>query len=334
MIEATRDRANGVARQGDRPARWGWVAILLCLAGQPWVASSQVTPDDGPPAGDSSEYDALLELLEDLPRDEEIDALKDYLERHPDSPHRREIEQRLDILAGAGDRRGSRESPPSAGLREPFSFEPVGPEHRFVGRVGLGGPQWAELLLGYDHPLGANWRVGGRAGFSEGQKLLEASGRYLALRTPRNGGILEFSLATRAALGLDSHLQLEPRAGYGGRFGPVQVETFLGWRMRLTGGFHSRLLAGVAAGVALRDDWWIGLETAGRLNLVAAERPDLAIPEPLPYLVSYFAVTAGVRHTIAPGMDLDLLLSVPDWYRYQRMYAGMVGVAFRYRFDQ
>ncbi len=317
----------------------GWAMVLLLgtlLSMGPALPAQELLP--APPAhrDDEGEYDALLELLDELPREEEIDTLRDYLERYPNSVHRYEIEQRLTELEGADGPLPQRDTLATASvprIREPFSFTPVGVTRRFESRCSLGGPLWAELLLGYEQPINSRWAVGGRAGFSEWTKLLETGGRYRVLTTPRNGGLLEVSLSARAELGLDSRLQIEPRVGYGGMFGPVQVQTYLGARFRVTGGFFSRVEAGVAAGLSLNDDWWIGLESAGHFNFVYAERPDLSVPEPSPYLVSFFAVTGGIRRTFASNMAVDLFVSVPAWYRYQRLYGGMAGLSFWYRFD-
>lgn len=239
--------------------------------------------DDGPRSTDSEkDYRAAQNQLGKLEPDEQIAGWEQYLAAHPNTPYRTEIEHRIEELSDqmyAIGIDGPQDGPQDASRTEfdfahPLQLENINPRTRVEAAFEWGLPDYANLVLDYEHALLRNFSA--HAGFRRRYLgwNLEAGVRYAVVKSLRTKTLVtligDFRVNTNPA-----YPGFRPQLAVGKRFGNKLDVALLGGP-----DLTYRQFADVEGG-ALETNW-----TAGAMVYYAASERVGAFAEANLYLKS------------------------------------------------
>lgn len=337
---ATSQRTSTRARLA--PLLSGLLLPLFLLA-PPRVAVAETEMEESAPAPESDrryqadpalaeedqqEYEEIQTSLEGKSAAEAIRILQTYLKTHPTSPNAPALEAQLSSLMGSTLSfetlvNGGR------GFSEPMGFSSAETYQHLETRFQLGLPPWVDAGLSYQHPLNARYSLTGTLGGTEGASLVLVGGRMALQNDPALPQRLTVDVDLRTELSSDTRFQVEPRVHYARAFKKLELQAFVGTRVRLNQ-VRVRALAGLSVAYPFSDRLMGGLEISGYLKPVLGLRTDL--PTSVLELTSFFHLSANAQYLVDRHWSVSGALTTPVWSRFVYPYAVALTGQVTYRF--
>lgn len=209
--------------------------------------------DDG--AGPSSDTEATyrktLERLSKLDLDEQIEGWEQYLAQYPTTPYRARIEKQIEDLTDQLYARDPNARPVGTDAKDteldfahPLQLENINPRTRLEGAFEYGLPNYANLVLDYEHALVRNFSIHGGVRRRYLGLNAELGARYAFVKSPRTQMLVTGMLDVRFNAN-PFYPGIRPQLAVGKRFGHLDAMAIGGVDFTVYQGFTPNVTGGV-----------------------------------------------------------------------------------------
>jgi hypothetical protein len=219
--------------------------------------------EDEDPNGASGDSEALyrktMERLATLDLDEQIEGWEQYLAQFPTTPYRTRIEKTIEDLTDQLYARQPGARPGTVDAKDtelefshPLQLENFNPRTRFQAAFEYGLPDYANLVLDYEHALRRNFSIHGGVrrrylGFNA-----EVGARYAFVKSPRTQVLVTGMLDVRANAN-PFYPGIRPQLAVGKRFGKLDAGIIGGTDLTIFQGVVANLTGGATLHYAFSD---------------------------------------------------------------------------------